>query len=131
MSDDREFLSALEGEVVSVDCIVDRHLMVSEPARDQMIAVTIVKHVLVATPTGKQIVDHLGVKNANQLRQYPTGCRIKFCARVRQYFRADGSSSWGLSAPFDVELVGSPPAMRPGQAETSNAFNTDNKGRKK
>jgi hypothetical protein len=115
--DDRAFLSALVGQVVAVDGIIEKHLMVEVHERDRSIAVTIVRHVLVTTLSGRQLVDHLGVKNANQLRPYPTGTRLKFCAVVRPYVRANGTQSWGLSGPHSIELVAVPPALRPAQQE--------------
>jgi hypothetical protein len=62
-------------------------------------------------------VDHVHVRNASQLRQYPKGCRVKFHATVRPYTRADGSESWGLAGPHSIELVAVPPALRPAQQE--------------
>jgi hypothetical protein len=67
---------------------------------------------LVDTPMGRKLVDHVHVRNCNQLRSYPPNCRIRFFAVVRSYTRADGSASWGLSGPHSIELVQAPPALR-------------------
>jgi hypothetical protein len=119
MNDDRAFLAALVDQVVSVEGIIDRHLLIDVPEQNQAMAITVIKHLLVTTPSGRQLVDHLGVKNSNQLRHYPAGCRLKFCAVVRTYTRADGTSSFGLSAPHSIVLVQPPPAMRPAGEEVS------------
>jgi hypothetical protein len=112
MSNDRECLESLVGQVVAVDAVIQGHSYLDADNRGHLIATSTLGPVLVTTSSGRHLIDHLHCRNCNQLRSYPPASRIRFSARVRQYQRADGSTSWGLSAPFGIELVQAPPCLK-------------------
>jgi hypothetical protein len=112
LSDDRAFLESLVNHTVCIEGLVQRHEYVEADDRSNLIAVSAIGPVLVDTPSGRQLVDHLYTRGANQLRQYPPVTRLKFCARVRQYVRADGTQSYGLGSPHSIELVQVPPCVK-------------------
>jgi hypothetical protein len=115
--DDRAFLASLVGQLVRVEAVVQHHGYVEADNRNNVIGISTLEQVLVTTLRGKQPIDHVHIRNGNQLRQYPAGCRIRFYATVRPYARTDGSASWGLSGPHGIELVQAPPALRPAKQE--------------
>jgi hypothetical protein len=117
MTDDRSFLSALVGQVVAVDAVVQSHGYSPGDGKGNHIGITTIAHVLVTTSSGRHLIGHLHCRNCNQLRSFPPQSRVRFSAKVKEYQRADGTRSFGLGTAFDIALVAVPPFVRTAREE--------------